>query len=191
MLLFIVMAALALWIIGTSLMYIHAKRIMREGGRDSTDGEHKAIISLFLAMYQELNLDFPSLHLAGNISEHNLQSSVRDMQGGSITYTKITSVKSHSRKTGLITHIRDVKWWFVAFLSLLGVAVTLGIFPLYSNFVMLNTALVVYFWCANFGPLLGTFSACLIGTTTGSRVVIASILTLVFYLASIPILLRW
>ncbi|CAI6339998.1 unnamed protein product [Periconia digitata] len=185
-LLFAVMGALLLWSIGISSMYMHSKRIMNDIHRISLDGEHKAIIRLFLAMHQELNLDFHSLRSEEDLSEHELSKLVQKIDGGSISYSSPIFWK----RTGYKIRIREIRWWLGAFIILLAITIFLPLIVPIEHAEYLggdNFYIRGYVWSTNFGPLLGTFLSCLIGTKTGSRVVITSVLTLVFCLAWIPI----
>ncbi|CAI6339096.1 unnamed protein product [Periconia digitata] len=174
---FIVMMLLLLWSVGTLAMYMHAKHTMRSRNRTAIDGEHKAIINLAIAMNQELSPDPLSTK-----TEDEIKELVRDVHGGSISYSTSIPFEHQSKRRRFMEWIRNRKW-FLAWIAVK--LVILGLFPFY---ILAIGPCLMY---ALPGSIVGDFVVLLIGATSGSRFVLTLVPTFVSFLVSIVVSVIW
>ena len=155
-------------------MYMHAKHTMRSRGRTAVDGEHKAIINLEIAMNEQLCVDILSTK-----TENEIKKLVRDVHGGSISYSTSIPIDHQSKRRRFMEWIR-IRKWFLAWIAVK--LVIIGLLPLYNG--------TIGFWLMFTlpGSLLGDFLALPICTTPGSLIVLTSVPTFVSFVLPISVL---
>lgn len=172
--LFIMNMMLLMWTTGILIMWSRAKVTMHERGRNTSSGEHKAVLELASAMRMELSNQDVDLTQS---AEEAIERRIRDVNGGRVLYASPLLVKPPAR-TGVIVWFTREKWWLLATSVSFTITATIWLFDFW----------LMIWWI---GPTFGLIMSLEFGSTNSSRSSVVLIWTILSVLVVQALFYGW